>query len=268
MMDHLTSLENKTIYILREAYALFGGKMALLWSIGKDSTTLLWIARKAFFGTIPFPVIHIDTTYKFKEIYEFREKYQKQWNLNLIIAKNDEALAQGMNSQKGKFNCCNALKTEALKMALAQYQFKALSLAIRRDEHGIRAKERYFSPRNEAFKWNYENQPPELWNLYKSNAESSEHIRVHPILDWTELDIWEYIKKEKIPICNLYFSKNGSRFRSIGCEPCCSPVVSSANSLKMITEELKTTKIAERSGRAQDKEDSNNMQKLRSLGYM
>ncbi len=268
MLDHLTLLENKTIYILREAYALFGKKTALLWSIGKDSTTLLWIARKAFFGTIPFPVMHIDTTYKFKEIYEFREKYEKYWKLNLIVAKNEEALRQGMNSQKGKFTCCNALKTDTLKMTLARYQFKALCLAIRRDEHGIRAKERYFSPRNEKFEWNYENQPPELWDLFKSNTEASQHIRVHPVLDWTELDIWEYIKRENIPICDLYFSKKGQRFRSIGCEPCCSPVASLAHNLKTITEELKTTKIAERSGRAQDKEDSNNMQKLRSLGYM
>src|SRR3989338_594779 len=149
MLDHLTHLENKTIYILIEAYAQFCGNIALLWSIGKDSTTLLWIARKAFFGKIPFPILHIDTSYKFKEIYEFREQQAREWNLNLLIAKNEEALKEGMNFQKGRFTCCNALKTEALKIAIQEHAFKAVCLAIRRDEHGIRSKERYFSPRNE-----------------------------------------------------------------------------------------------------------------------
>jgi len=141
-------------------------------------------------------------------------------------------------------------------------------LAIRRDEHGIRAKERYFSPRNTDFKWNYKDQPPELWDQYKSKSDEEQHIRIHPMLHWRELDIWEYIKREKIPITDLYFAKNGKRYRSIGCHTCCNPVESNASNVDEIVEELKTTKIAERSGRAQDKEKAYMMQKLRTLGYM
>ncbi|MFC1666973.1 sulfate adenylyltransferase subunit CysD [Candidatus Omnitrophota bacterium] len=266
-MCHLSELENKTIYIIREAYARFKD-IALLWSIGKDSTSLLWIIRKAFFGKIPFPVIHIDTDFKFKEIYEFREKYTKKWGLNLIVAKNEKALKQSMGPKKERFECCNALKTEALKMALKQYNLKALLLAIRRDEHGIRAKERYFSPRDMDFKWDYQNQPAEFWDLYKLGIESEKHFRIHPMLHWRELDVWEYIQKERIPAVNLYFAKNGKRYRSIGCETCCAPIDSNANSIKKIIKEIEITKTAERSGRAQDKEDSYTMQKLRSLGYM
>ena len=266
-MNYLDELESKTIYIIREAYVRFKN-IALLWSIGKDSTSLLWITRKAFFGKIPFPVIHIDTSFKFKEIYEFRDKYVKEWDLNLIVSKNEKALKEGMCPDKGKFECCTALKTEALKQTLKEYNFKALLLAIRRDEHGIRAKERYFSPRDREFRWNYKDQPAELWDLYKSKIEAEQHFRIHSMLHWSELDIWKYIQRERIPIVNLYFAKNRKRYRSIGCETCCAPIKSDANSVKKIIKELETTKIAERSGRAQDKEDSYTMQKLRSLGYM
>ncbi len=266
-MDNLDKLESQSIFIIREAYSQFR-KVAMLWSIGKDSTTLLWLVRKAFFGKIPFPVLHIDTSHKFKEIYEFREKYAKEWGLNLLVARNDEALAAGVAPDKGKFQCCNELKTVALKKAIAQYDFKALYLGIRRDEHGIRAKERIFSPRDEDFEWDYKNQPPELWDQYKTKAKDEEHLRVHPILGWREIDIWEYIQRENIPITPLYIAKDGKRYRSIGCECCCNPVDSDADTIDQIVEELKTTKISERSGRAQDKESAYMMQKLRSLGYM
>ncbi|MBU1933431.1 MAG: sulfate adenylyltransferase subunit 2 [Candidatus Omnitrophica bacterium] len=266
-MDYLDKLENKTIYIIREAYARFRN-IALLWSIGKDSTCLLWIARKAFFGKIPFPVVHIDTNFKFREIYEFRDKYSKDWNLNLKISKNEKALKEGICPGRGRLECCNTLKTEALKSTLRKHDFKALLLAIRRDEHGIRAKERYFSPRNSEFKWDYQNQPAELWDLYRSKIGAEEHLRIHPMLHWTELDIWKYIYRENIPVVDLYFAKNGKRFRSIGCEACCAPVDSNADSVRKIIKELEHTKVSERSGRAQDKEDSYAMQKLRSLGYM
>jgi len=215
-MDHLDELESKSIYIIREAYALYR-KVGLLWSIGKDSTTLLWLVRKAFFGKIPFPVIHIDTTYKFKEIYEFRDSYAKKF---------------------------------------------------RRDENGIRAKERVFSPRDEDFEWDYKNQPPELWDQFKTKASEEEHLRVHPLLGWREVDVWEYVKRENIPMVSLYFANKGKRFRSIGCECCCGPVDSEADNIDKVVEELKTSKISERSGRAQDKESAYMMQKLRSLGYM
>jgi sulfate adenylyltransferase subunit 2 len=266
-LSQLEKLENQSIFIIREAYSQFRN-VALLWSIGKDSTCLLWLVRKAFFGKIPFKTLHIDTTFKFKEIYAFREKYAKEWDLDLVVARNQAALDGGMGPDKGAFKCCNELKTLALKNAIAEQGFKALYLGIRRDEHGIRAKERVFSPRDEDFEWDYKNQPPELWDQYKTKATEEEHIRVHPLLGWREIDIWEYIKKENIPTCELYFAKNGKRFRSIGCETCCGPVDSNASTIDEVIEELKTTKISERSGRAQDKEDDYMMQKLRSLGYM
>jgi sulfate adenylyltransferase subunit 2 len=266
-MQHLDALENKSIYLIREAHSRFK-KKALLWSMGKDSSALLWLCRKAFFGNIPFPVIHIDTSYKFKEIYTFRKKYSRQWKLNLIISRNEKALKEGMNHRLGRFECCNQLKTEALKMIIAKYELQALLLAIRRDEHGIRAKERFFSPRNIDQRWDYQNQLPELWDLYKSEKSSTQHFRVHPMLHWSELDVWEYIKREKIPIVPLYLAKKGQRYRSIGCETCCSPAQSNADSIPKIIKELKTTSTSERSDRAQDKEDAYTMQKLRSLGYM
>ena len=265
-MDHLDELESRSIYIIREAYAQFRD-IAMLWSIGKDSTTMLWLVRKAFFGKIPFPMIHIDTGCKIADIYRFRDEYAKKWNLKLVIGKNEDALKRGV-SHKDKLECCTELKTNALKKVIAENGFKALLLGIRRDEHGIRAKERYFSPRNQDFKWNYQNQPPELWDQYKSKSDEEQHIRVHPLLHWTEIDIWEYIKREKIPITSLYFSKNGKRYRSIGCGPCCNPIDSNAKNVDEVIKELKTTKTAERSGRAQDKEQAYMMQKLRSLGYM
>ncbi|HET6428711.1 MAG TPA: sulfate adenylyltransferase subunit CysD [Phycisphaerae bacterium] len=267
-MDKLDELESQSIYIIREANYHFGN-LAMLWSIGKDSTTLLWLCRKAFFDRIPFPVLHIDTSFKFQEIYEFRDHYARQWNLDLRVARNQEAIARGMCSTFGqKLDCCNELKTNALKQAIAQYGFDGLLLGIRRDEHGIRAKERYFSPRNEQFKWNYEDQPPELWDQYKSQADGDTHIRIHPLLHWTEKDIWRYVKREDIPFVDLYRSAGGQRYRSIGCESCCSPVESTATTIDEIIAELETSRHGEREGRAQDKEDAYTMQKLRSLGYM
>ncbi len=265
-MDHLDKLESKSIFIIREAYKQFK-KIAMLWSIGKDSSTLLWLCRKAFYGRIPFPVVHIDTGYQFKQMIEWRDKKAKEWNLKLVIAQNKEALENGMGP-KNKVACCTALKTEALKMAIAKYKWRALLLGIRRDEHGVRAKERVFSPRDMDFRWNYKDQPPELWDQYKLKAKETEHIRVHPLLHWTELDIWEYIKRERIPMIDMYFAKNGKRFRSLGCEPCCAPIKSDADTIDKIIHELKTTKQGERAGRAQDKEEISAMQKLRALGYM
>ncbi|MFH1294557.1 MAG: sulfate adenylyltransferase subunit CysD [Candidatus Aenigmatarchaeota archaeon] len=265
-MDHLDELESRSIYIIREAYREFK-HIAMLWSIGKDSSTLLWLCRKAFYGKIPFPIIHIDTSYKFKEMIEWRDQKAKEWDLKMIISQNKEALAQGMGPQN-KVACCTALKTEALKQTIKEHKFRALLLGIRRDEHGVRAKERVFSPRNIDFKWDYKNQPPELWDQYKLKAEEQEHIRVHPLLHWTEIDIWEYVEREKIPLIDLYLAKNGKRYRSIGCACCCAPVESQADTVEKIVEELKTTRKGERAGRAQDKEEFSAMQKLRALGYM
>jgi sulfate adenylyltransferase subunit 2 len=265
-MDRLDELINRSLYLIREAYARHR-KLALLWSIGKDSTTLLWLCRKAFLGRVPFPVLHIDTSYKFPEIYAFRDWLTAEWGLDLRIARNEAALAAGMNNVR-KFECCNALKTEALKQAIERHGFEALLLGIRRDEHGIRAKERYFSPRDEDFRWNYADQPMELWDQYQSSPREGRHYRVHPLLHWTELDVWGTVRRERIPVVDLYLAKQGRRYRSIGCECCCEPVDSAAADVEAIVEELKTTRIAERSGRAQDKEEAQVMQKLRALGYM
>lgn len=267
--DYLRELESKSIYIIREAYWQYRDKLGILWSMGKDSTTLLYLARKAFLGEIPVPVIHIDTTFKFKSIYQFREKYAREWNLKLIVAKNEAALKEGMSFDKDRFVCCHALKTEALKQVIVKYGLKALLVAIRRDEHNIRAKERYFSQRDKEFKWNYQSQPLELWGqYYKIDESCGDHLRVHPLLAWRELDIWRYIRKERLPVEELYFARHGKRYRSIGCECCCQPVDSKANSIGKIIKEIQNTRISERSGRAQDKEKEYMMQKLRSLGYM
>ena len=267
-MDKLDQLENRSVYIIREAFARYR-RLTVLWSMGKDSTTLMWLCRKAFFGKIPFPTLHIDTSFKFQRIYEFRDYFRDEWKLDLRIARNEDALARGVSCEAGrKIDCCNELKTRALQMAIAEHGFDALLVGIRRDEHGIRAKERHFSPRDEQFHWNYMDQPPEPWDAFKGRAAAGEHVRVHPLLDWTELDVWEYVRREGIPVIDLYFARFGKRYRSIGCEPCCEPIDSSATTVDEIIEELRTSRVAERSGRAQDKEDPNTMQNLRALGYL
>lgn len=266
-MDHLSELENKSIYIIREAFHHFK-KPALLWSIGKDSTTLLWLIRKAFFGKVPFQVLHIDTTYKFPEMYTFRDHWAKEFGLNLHVARNEEALERGVGYEThDAFTCCHELKTVALQKTIAEKAYDAIFVGIRRDEHGIRAKERHFSTRDEKFSWDYKNQSAEVWDHYKKEVQGGFHVRVHPLLEWTELDIWEYIKRENIPINELYFSKNGRRYRSLGCVPITKSIESNASTIDEIVEELRTTKTAERAGRAQDKERAFIMQKLRSLGY-
>jgi sulfate adenylyltransferase subunit 2 len=173
-----------------------------------------------------------------------------------------------MSPRKGRLNCCTALKTNALKTTIDKMNLEAILLGIRRDEHGIRAKERFFSPRDKNFEWNFWNQPPELWDQYKSKPDDGTHVRVHPILSWREKDIWDYIKRENIPTNELYFAKEGKRFRSLGCTLCCNPVDSNAGTMDEVVEELTTVTTGERAGRAQDKESSYMMQKLRSLGYM
>ena len=267
--SYLDELESRSIYIIREAYWEYRKGLAVLWSMGKDSTTMVHLVRKAFLGKIPIPCVHIDTRFKFKEIYEFRDKVTREWDLDLVIAQNEESLNQGMSPEKNRFDCCTALKTEALKQAISKYDFKALLVAIRRDEHAIRAKERYFSMRDEEFKWDYQNQPLELWmEYYKTQPDKGAHFRIHPLLHWREIDIWRYIQKERLPVVDLYFASKGRRYRSIGCACCCEPVESRADTIDKIIKELRDTRISERSGRAQDKEKEYMMQKLRSLGYM
>ncbi len=259
--QNIKELEERSIYILREAQKHFKN-MAALWSMGKDSTTMLAIARKAFLGKVPFPVIHIDNGIDFPETYAFREQLAKKWRLKLIVAKSE------IKPEISGFSCCGANKTEALKKLMAERKFDALVVSIRRDEHGIRAKERVFSPRSRDFRWNYKDQPAEIWDDYSSKMDLGGHIRIHPLLDWNEIDIWNYIKKEKIPVNPLYFSRGGYRYRSLGCTHCTVPVKSEAKSVDDIIRELRSTSIEERSGRQQDKEKEYTMEKLRAFGYM
>jgi sulfate adenylyltransferase subunit 2 len=266
-MDHLDRLEAQSIYILREAYKKFG-KLAMLWSIGKDSTVMFWLVKKAFFGHCPFPFIHIDTSYKIPEMIEYRDRIAKDYNIELIVHKNEKALSEGMGPDKGRLVCCKALKTDPLLEVVSKYKFEGLILGIRRDEEGSRSKERVFSERNKDSEWDYTNQPPELWDQFKTDFPKGNHIRIHPILHWNEIDIWSYIEREKIPLVDLYFSRNGKRYRSLGCAPCTGQIDSNASTVEEIIQELKNTKISERAGRAQDQEDAYAMQKLRKAGYM
>ncbi len=259
--QNVDELEEKSIYVLREAKSKFKN-VAALWSMGKDSTTMLALARKAFQGKVPFPVIHIDNGIDFPETYQFREELTKKWKLNLIVAQSQ------IKPEMSGFSCCGANKTVALKKVMADYGFDALIVSIRRDEHGIRAKERVISPRDRNFKWDYKDQPAELWNNYSSKLDNKGHVRVHPLLDFNEIDIWEYIKKENVPMNPLYFSRNGYRYRSLGCTHCTSMIKSNAKNIDDIIKELETTRVEERSGRDQDKEKAYVMERLRALGYM
>lgn len=261
MDEILRELEEKSIFILRETKARFR-KPAILWSTGKDSTVVLELSRRAFFGRIPWPAIHIDNGIDFPETYEFRERLSRLWNFKVIVAR-----SKIKDDKISGISCCGANKTEALKKVMQERNIDALIVSIRRDEHGIRAKERYFSPRDKEFQWHYENQPLEIWGAF-SVPHDSDHIRVHPILHWTELDVWRYIKLQNIPVNPLYFSRNGKRYRSLGCTKCTVAIPSTASSVDEIIKELETSDISERSGRSQDKEREYTMQRLRSLGYM
>jgi sulfate adenylyltransferase subunit 2 len=270
-MDHLAKLENQSIYILREAYNKFE-HLGMLWSIGKDSTVLLWLARKAFLGHVPFPLVHVDTTYKIPSMIEYRDKVVSDWKLQLIVGKNEEVLREGNTFPNGKatrVECCGTLKKDALKTVLEKHHFTGVIVGVRRDEEPTRAKERYFSPRDKNMEWNVEDQPPELWDQFKTDFEPGTHIRIHPLLHWTEVNIWEYIQRENIPVIPLYFANGkNERYRSIGCYPCTSPIKSSARNVSEIIAELRATKSPERAGRAQDKESEDAFEKLRRDGYM
>lgn len=257
----LRALEDQSVFLLREAKAKFRN-VAMLWSTGKDSTVMLALCRAAFFGACPFPAIHIDNGLDFPETYELRERVAREWGVTVLVAK---SLVQpdGISG----VSCCGANKTEALKALMAQRNFDALVVSIRRDEHGIRSKERYFSPRDADFRWAYQEQPPDVLHHF-SAPEGTSHVRVHPLLHWTELDIWRYIQACGLPVHPLYFAKAGRRFRSLGCTRCTVAVPSAAATVEAIIEELRTTQTPERTGRAQDKEREYVMQRLRALGYM
>jgi len=267
-MTHLDELESQSIYLMREAYHAFE-KPAMLWSMGKDSNVLLWLAKKAFCGHIPLPVVHIDTTYEFPEMLEFRSWAQKHYGFELTVWTNFEARARGIGYETtDPVTVTHELKTVALQQCLAANGYDALVTGIRRDEDSTRAKERYFSPRNAEFEWDYKDQPPEFWNHFTTESGPGEHVRVQPLLDWTEIDIWCYLDREKVPLPGMYFSRNGQRYRSLGCMPISKPVKSDAKTIDDIIEELKVTRVSERAGRAQDHHERNAMQKLRAKGFM
>jgi sulfate adenylyltransferase subunit 2 len=255
---------------MREAFAKFEN-LAMLWSIGKDSNVMMWLARKAFFGKVPFPVVHVDTHYKIPEMITFRDSQAKELGLDLVVGENTEVLKSGITFPNGKatrVECCGTLKKDALQATLHKHGYTAVFAGIRRDEEGTRAKERYFSPRGKDFAWDFKDQPPELWDQFKTDFEPDTHIRIHPLLHWTEINIWEYIHQENIPVVGLYFAKNGKRYRSLGCAPCTSAVDSNATTVPEIIEELRNSRVAERSTRAQDAESEHAFEQLRSQGYM
>ncbi len=267
---HLDRLEAQSIYILREAFFKFD-KLAVLWSMGKDSTVILWLMRKAFFGHVPVPCVQMDTTYNPTEMDDYRERISKEWNLNVVLGVNREAVARGETFPLGGANrvrCCTLLQRDMMAKVIDEKGFEAVIVGIRRDEDGTRAKERYFSPRNKNFEWDIRDQPPELWDQFKTDFEPGTHLRVHPLLHWTEVNIWEYVDRERIPLVELYYAQNGKRYRSLGCAPCTYPIVSESTTVPEIITELKATKVPERSTRAQDQESEHAFEELRAAGYM
>lgn len=264
-MDRLDQLENRSVFILREAHACIDN-LAMLWSLGKDSNTMIRLAQKAFFGRIPFPVLHVDTGRKFPQMYAFRDRYANEWQLNLLrqdcpdIEETDEDLPPAARSA--------ARKSLGLKAALAKYGFRGLIVGIRRDEEATRAKERVFSPRGSFGEWQPREQPPEFWEQYATDSPPGTHIRVHPLLHWTEREIWAYIQREEIPVVDLYFARDGRRYRSLGDMDITLPIESEAASVAQILDELAVTREAERAGRLMDHEAEDSFERLRVDGYM
>src|SRR3984893_10730884 len=288
-LSHLKTLEAESIYILREAVAEFA-RPVMLYSIGKDSSVLLRLAQNAFFpGKIAFPFLHIDTSYKFPEMIEVRDSYTREINAELIVHQNRRALEKGANSfSLGTRKCCGLLKTQGLLDALTEGGFDAAFGGARRDEEKSRAKERVYSFRDSRRQWDPKNQRPELWNIFNSRSDKGESIRVFPLSNWTETDIWLYIQAENIPIVPLYFAKerevvlrNGSivlihdakkllpgqktrmvkcRMRSLGCVPCTGAIRSDADSVTKIVEEMVSFRRSERENRVIDHDEEGSME--------
>lgn len=264
-LTDLDALEAQSIFIFREAFARIR-PLALLWSLGKDSNVMIWLARKAFLGEIPFPVAHLDTGLEFDEAYAFRDTYAKEWNLNLIadscppIEATDPTLPPGARVA--------ARKSLGLAQTVERYGFSGIFAGIRRDEQATRAKERVFSPRGLDGTWDVRDQPPEFWDQFNADFPPGTHIRIHPLLHWTELDIWRYIEREGIPVCELYFAKNGKRFRSLGEKGITEPFPSEASTIAEIIAELAATRTSERAGRTMDHESEDVFERLRAGGYL
>lgn len=293
-ISHLKQLESESIHIIREVVAEFKNPV-MLYSIGKDSSVMVRLAQKAFYpGKFPFPLMHIDTGYKFPEMYKFRDRFVKKIGAKLIVERNEEWIEKKTHpSVLGNDKCCRYLKTEGLLNAIAKHEFDAAFGGARREEEKSRAKERVFSIRDKFGQWDPKNQRPEIWNIYNSLINNGETVRVFPLSNWTEIDIWEYIKLENIPVVPLYFAKirkvkqvNGilipvnsednnnmelkslmCRFRSLGCTPCTGAIKSGATNLDMIISELKDVKKSERENRVIDLTSESSMEQKKLEGY-
>ena len=296
-LTHLKQLEAESIHIIREVAAEFD-KPVMLYSIGKDSAVMLQLALKAFApGKPPFPLLHVDTTWKFKEMIKFRDELAKNLGLDLLVYTNQEGVDAGVGPfTHGSQKHTDIMKTQALKQALDKYQFDAAFGGARRDEEKSRAKERIYSFRDKNHRWDPKNQRPELWNIYNGKVDKGESIRVFPLSNWTELDIWQYIHLENIPIVPLYYAKERPvvtrdgvdimvdddriplepgetpemkmvRFRTLGCYPLTGAVESSATTLPEIIQEMLLTKTSERQGRVIDHDQAGSMEEKKREGY-
>jgi len=296
-LSHLDRLEGEAIHILREAVAESANPV-MLYSMGKDSSVMLHLAKKAFFpGALPFPLLHVDTTWKFRDMYAFRSEVAREPGVELLVHQNPEALAARINPfTHGSAMHTAIWKTEGLKQALDKYSFDLAFGGARRDEERSRAKERVFSFRSEQHRWDPKRQRPELWQLYNARVRPGESVRVFPLSNWTEFDIWLYIYREKIPIVPLYFAKERPiverdgvlimvddarmplrdgetpklrrvRFRTLGCYPLSGAIESSANNVRAIIEEMLRTTRSERQGRVIDFDETGSMEKKKQEGY-
>jgi sulfate adenylyltransferase subunit 2 len=296
-LTHLQQLEAESIKIMREVAAEFENPV-MLYSIGKDSSVLLHLARKAFYpGKIPFPLLHVDTDWKFREMIEFRDNIAKEYGFDLLVHKNPEGIAMGVGPfTHGSGKHTDVMKTQGLKQALDKYGFDAAFGGARRDEEKSRAKERVYSFRDKHHRWDPKNQRPELWNTYNSQVNPGESIRVFPLSNWTELDIWQYIYQENIDMVPLYFAKErpvverdgtlimvddermplnegevpqmkSVRFRTLGCYPLTGAVESTAGTLTEIIEEMLLSTSSEREGRVIDHDSAGSMEKKKREGY-
>jgi sulfate adenylyltransferase subunit 2 len=296
-MTHLKQLEAESIFIIREVAAEFE-KPVMLYSIGKDSAVMLHLAMKAFYpGKPPFPLLHVDTTWKFREMIEFRDRYTRELGLDLIVHTNQEGVRMGVNPfSYGSQNHTDIMKTQALKQALDLHRFDAAFGGARRDEEKSRAKERVYSFRDKNHRWDPKNQRPELWSIFNGKVDKGESIRVFPLSNWTELDIWQYILLENIPIVPLYFAKERPvvnrdgmlimvddermpigpedkvemkkvRFRTLGCYPLSAAVESNATTLQEIIQEMLLTTTSERQGRLIDHDQAGSMEHKKREGY-
>jgi sulfate adenylyltransferase subunit 2 len=295
-LSHLRLLEAESIHILREVASEFE-RPVMLYSIGKDSSVMLRLAQKAFFpGPIPFPLLHIDTGFKFAEMLTFRDEMARSVGAELLVWRNETAIAAGTNPiALDTKRCCGLLKTQALLDALTHYNFDAAFGGARRDEEKSRAKERIYSFRDSAGQWDPKNQRPELWNLYNARIHPGESIRVFPLSNWTEMDVWQYIHEEKIPVVDLYFAKERpmyvrgdgllpieqdfvarigerpvmvkSRLRSLGCSPCTGAIRSDAETIPEIIAELISFRSSERANRTIDHDQEGSMELKKREGY-